>query len=172
MPFDLDAAHVDVAIRYRHSVPICSLAAIAGVDIARSRELARGALATAPTSRRSQGVEWRGSPDAGSGFYVTGVRQFGLSSSRSPMMVVLLWGRTRRPVSLHELGDVQSGETGGSLGDGDDGVLWSALDVAGVGGGRFADRVGARQLQRADAVAEMGLPRRPGAASSAIGPLV
>ena len=87
------------------------------------------------------------------------------------MMVVLLWGRTRRPVS-RRAGDVQSGETGGSLGDGDDGVLWSALDVAGVGGGRFADRVGARQLQRADAVAEMGLPRRPGAASSAIGPLV
>lgn len=53
MPFNIDAAYVDVATRYRHSVPICSLAAITGVDIARSRELARGPLATAPPRRRA-----------------------------------------------------------------------------------------------------------------------
>ena len=158
MPFNLDAAHVDVVIRYRHSVPICSLAAIAGVDIARSRELARGSLATARPRRRA--AVPRALSDAAPGRGERFLRH-GRSAVRPLVESFADDGRAALPpdapagVRMSERGSVRGDRR--ITGDGDDGVLWSAqLDVAGVGGGRLADRVDARQLQRADVVAEMG----------------
>ena len=116
MPFNIDAAHVDVAIRYRHSVPICSLAAIAGVDIARSRELARGSLATARPRRRA--AVPRALSDAAPGRGERFLRH-GRSAVRPLVESFADDGRAAlppdAPAGVRTSGDVQSGETGGSL---------------------------------------------------------